>query len=244
MRQSSHNSESAAHQELKNLALTWAESQRLVIATTEVRLPRSNYRADVAAATLRCLSDRAWTAVFECKVSRADYLRDSAPESPTAETVGRLSTRLNALRQMIGAHRPDLRRGEELFPEYEAYDLRGLRHTTHDKLTTALRIAQRKLQDGTKFAKLGRWRAASLLYVVAEPDLLLPHEIPDGWGLLVRKESALELVVKPCLNPTSPAERVALLERIAAVATRPGRGESNQIMIPVKYRGRGRPVSL
>jgi len=224
VRQLSHSSESAAHRELKHLSLAWAQSQRLVIAATEVRLPRSNYRADVAAATLRCLSDRAWTAVFECKATRADYLRDSAPESPTAEAVGHLSTRLSALRQLIGAHRPDLRRGEELFPEYEAYDLRGLRHATHDKLTSALRIAQRKLQDGTKFAKLGRWRAASLLYVVAEPELLFQHEIPDGWGLLVRKDAALELVVKPCLNPTSAAERVAFLERIAAVATRPGQG--------------------
>ena len=96
-----------------------------------------------------------------------DYLRYGAPELPTAETLGRMSTRLSALLQLIGVHRPDLRRGEELFPEYDGYDLRDLRHATHDKLTAALRIAQRKLEDGTKFAKLCRWRAASLLYVVA-----------------------------------------------------------------------------
>jgi hypothetical protein len=213
-------SESETHLELKRLAIKWAAEHRLTLGASEVRLPRSHYRADVAATTLHCLSDRAWTAVFECKASRADYLRDSAPESPTAETVGRLSTRLSALRELIGVHRPDLRRGEELFPEYDGYDLRDLRHATHDKLTTALRIAQRKLQDGTKFAKLRRWRTASLLYVVAEPDLLARHEIPDGWGLLVRRKVALELLVKPCLNPTTPEERVALLERIAAVSTR------------------------
>lgn len=212
-------SESAAHRELKRLALAWALDHRLVLAATEVRLPRSDYRADVAAATPRALSDRARTAVFECKVSRADFRRDSAPEAGAAEAIARLGERLANLRALIGNHRPDLRRGEELFPEFDVLDLRGLRHRTHDKLSAELATARRKLQEGTKFAKLGRWRAASLLYVVAEEGLLAPFELPDGWGLLVRRGPALELAARPCLHDTTPAERVALVERIAAVAT-------------------------
>jgi hypothetical protein len=77
---------------------------------------------------------------------------------------------------------------------------------------------QRKLHEGTKFARLARWRAASLLYLVTEEGLVAPHELPDGWGLLVRRGPALELAMKPCLRDTTPAERVALVERIAAVA--------------------------
>ena len=211
-------SETLAHRELKRLALGWAAARRLVLAATEVRLPRSPYRADVAAATPRALSVNAYTAVFECKVSRADFLRDSAPEAGAAETIARLSERLATLRELIGAHRPDLRRGEALFPEFEAFDLRGLRHDTHDRLEGELRLAQRKLHECTKFAKLGRWRAASLLYLVCEGGLVEPHELPDGWGLLVRRGESLEVVVKPCLRETTPAERVALVERIAAVA--------------------------
>ena len=114
-------------------------------------------------------------------------------------------------------HRPDLRRGEELFAEFDAYDLRGLRHDTYERLSAELRAAQTKLLEGTKFAKLARWRAASLLYVVAENGILQPHEVPDGWGLLVRRGEELEPVLRPCLNPTTPEERVALVERIAAV---------------------------
>jgi hypothetical protein len=211
-------SETVAHRELKQLALEWALAHRLVLAATEVRLPRSNYRADVVAATARVLSAKATTAVFECKASRADFLRDSAPEAGAAENIARLSKRLAALRVLIGSHRPDLRRGEELFPEFDAFDLRGLRHQTHARLEAALRTAQRKLHEGTKFAKLGRWRAASLLYIVAEEGLFAPFELPDGWGLLVRRGLKLELAVKPCLRATTAAERVALVERIAAVA--------------------------
>ena len=211
-------SETPAHRELKRLALEWARARRLMLAATEVRLPRSNYRADVAAATPRVLSSNALTAVFECKVSRADFLRDNALEAGAGEKIGRLSARLLALRSLIAGHRPDLRRGEELFPEFDAFDLRGLRHQTHNRLEAELRQAQRKQQECTKFAKLGRWRAASLLYIVAEEGLFAPHELPEGWGLLVRRGATLELAAKPCLRETTVAERVALLERIASVA--------------------------
>jgi hypothetical protein len=209
-------SESAAHLELKRLALAWARARRLVLAATEVRLPRSNYRADVAPPTPRSLAANALTAVFECKASRADLLRDNAREAGAAGNIARLTERLAALRALIGGHRPDLRRGEELFPEFDAVDLRGLRHATHDQLTAELRVAQRKLYECTKFAKLGRWRAASLLYLVVEDGLCAPAELPDGWGLLVRRGTELELAAKPCLNETTAEERVALVERIAA----------------------------
>ncbi|HWA28297.1 MAG TPA: hypothetical protein VG734_21795 [Lacunisphaera sp.] len=210
--------ESAAHRELKRLALEWARAHRLMLAASEVRLPRSGYRADVVAATPRALAANAFTAVFECKASRADFLRDSARESGAAETLVRMSERLMSLRALIGGHRPDLRRGEELFPEFDALDLRGLRHATHDRLAREYSSRQRKLHDGTKFARLARWRAASLLYLVAEEGLFAAHELPDGWGLLVRRGSALELAIRPCLRDTTPGERVALIERIAAVA--------------------------
>ena len=211
-------SEGAAHRELKRLTLEWARAHRLVLAATEVRLPRSGYRADVAAATTRVLSANARTAVFECKASRTDFLRDSAREAGAKEALIRMSERLMALRALIGGHRPDLRRGEELFPEFDAVDLRGLKHRTHARLEREFTRSQRRLQEGTKFAKLARWRAASLLYLVAEEGLFAPHELPDGWGLLVRRGAALEIVVKPCLRDTTAAERVALVERIAAVA--------------------------
>ena len=48
----------------------------------------------------------------------------------------------------------------------------------------------------------------------------VPHEVPDGWGLLVRRGRELELAVRPVLHDTTPAERVALIERIAAVAAK------------------------
>ena len=65
--------EGRAHRELKQLAVAWARANRLTLTGTEVRLPRSAYRADVAAATSRQLGPNAVTAVFECKASRARF---------------------------------------------------------------------------------------------------------------------------------------------------------------------------
>jgi hypothetical protein len=209
-------SESAAHKALKGLAAEWAVARRLSLYAAEVRLPRSGYRADLAACTPRTTSAGAYTAVFECKASRADFLRDAAPEAETATELAELTLRLAELRALIAEHRPDLRRGEDLFPAFDCWDLRGLRHATHDRLARQLRVAQRKLHEGTKFSKMARWRSASLLYAVCEPGVLEAWELPEGWGWLERAGDALVLRARPCLHATTAAERVALLERIAA----------------------------
>jgi hypothetical protein len=211
--------ESLAHRELKRLAVTWALAHRLVLCGMEVRLPRCGYRADVAAAMPRVTLPAACTAVFECKASRTDFRRDAACENETAAEVAALRARVVALREAIGEHRPDLRRGEELFAMFEAVDLRGVRHDMHARLTRELRARERQLLEGTKFSKLARWRSATLLYLVVEPDVVAPAEVPDGWGLLERMGGELVLRIKPCLHETTTEERVALVERIAASAS-------------------------
>jgi hypothetical protein len=211
--------ESAAHRELKRLAVNWALEHRLALCGTEVRLPRSGYRADVAAAMPRVTLPSACTAVFECKASREDFRRDAAVETATATQVITLRVRLAALREAIGEHRPDLRCGEELFAMFEAVDLRGLRHDTHRRLMRELQAAETRLFEGTKFCRLTRWRSASLFYLVVEPGLVAPAELPDGWGLLERVGENLCLRNKPCLHETTAEERIAFVERIAAAAS-------------------------
>lgn len=215
--------ETALHRELKRLSVEWALAHRLSLCCTEVSLPRCSYRADVAASTPRITSPHAVTAVFECKASRSDFLRDGADERTIATEIVELTERLEALRRSIAHHCPDLRRGEELFPEFEEVDLRGVRHDTHRRLTAALRIAQAKHLEGTKFSRLARWRCASLFYLVAEPDLIARHEVPDGWGLLVREGESLVLKQLPLRHETTPEQRIAFLERLTAAASRDAR---------------------
>ena len=213
-------SETPAHRRLKLLSLAWGRAHQFPLGATEVRIPRSGYRADVVAASAHPAGDRGRVAVFECKQAREDLLRDCADEPALQERTRRLGMRLAELRTLIGGHRPDLRRGETLFPEFDDFDFQGLRHETLHAIESELEVAQRKLFGSVKFARLHRYAPADYLYLVTEPGVLAEHEVPVGWGWLRRSGDDLELMLPPVRHATAAAERLVWLERIAAVGSR------------------------
>lgn len=210
-------SETARHLALKALALEWARDHGLPISATEVRLPRSHFRVDVAACARR---GSLRTAVFECKQSRGDLLKDSAGLAAVARCVEATAARLRELEGMIGVHRPDCRRGEFLFPEFDSILPGQIEHETHRRLTLQLAQAQRRLTRGTKFAHMARYRCADALYLVVEDDIFAPAEIPAGWGLLIRNGRSLTVARPPVWLDAVADQRAALLESIALAATR------------------------
>jgi hypothetical protein len=210
-------SETEKHRQLKRLALAWAQANGFGIAATEVHVPKSGYRADVAACA-RGAAGR--TAIFECKQARADLLKDARGEAEARRRVAELAERRAKLEALISGHRPDLRRGESLFPEFDAWYFSGLEHATHRRVLAELTTWQQRLLRGTKFAKLFRWRAADFLYLVSEEGIFAEAEVPAGWGLLVRRGEALELARAPVWTEPTAEARPALLECIAVAATR------------------------
>lgn len=220
--------ETVEHRRLKALALAWARAHGWAIAATEVRVPKSGFRADVAAyAPRRGTHARGddplagtRTAVFECKQARADLLKDSHAEAATRGRLAALQERRAKLEELLAVHRPDLRKGESLFPEFDAWDFSGLEHRTYREVLAELATAQARVLHGTKFSKMFRYRCADALYLVAEDGIFAPAEIPAGWGLLVRRDEGLELARPPVALESSAAQRLALLENIAQAATR------------------------
>ena len=237
------------HLRLKSLALTWARANGFAIAACEVRVPKSGYRADVAAcsavfAGLRREEGGAGrfrqgdaggvrrTAVFECKQARPDLLKDAHAEAATREKLAELIARRAKLEELLAMHRPDLRRGEALFAEFDAWDFSGLEHATYRGVLEEIDTVQRRVRGGTKFSKMLRYRCADFLYLVVEENIYAEAEIPAGWGLLVRRVAEageeLQLVRAPVALGAGEEQRLALLEAIAVVATgdggnRPGR---------------------
>lgn len=214
--------ESLAHRELKRRAMAWALGRRLPLLGCEVRVPHSPYRADLAATSRRPAGEAGLVALFECKQARSDFLRDEADEPEVRKEAEELTLRATALRALIAGHRPDLRRGEYLFPEFDEYDLRGLRHETLEKVERELAVRQNKILRSLKFARLHRYHAADHLYLVTFQGLIEPHEVPDGWGWL---ESTIDrdglcLRCPPVRHPTTPAVRLAWLESIALAGAR------------------------
>lgn len=180
-------------------------------------MPKSGYRAD-AAAMGRGMAGR--TALFECKQARADLLKDSHDDGATQRQLGAALKRRAKLEALLGEHRPDLRRGESLFAEFDAWDFGELEHKGYQALLSEIATLQGRLGAGTKFSKMLRYQAADFLYLVVEDDIYADAEIPAGWGLLVRKDETLALRRKPAALDAGEAQRRALLEAIALRATR------------------------
>jgi len=227
-----------AHQELQRLSITWAREQGFLAVANEVRVPRSNYRADVAGYMDRRRAARygfvagddalGVTAIWECKASRADFLKDARAAEPTRERLRELEQRRATLERLLKVHYPSLRRGETLFAEFDAWDWNPLveggadvgQHATYASVIREMTLLQRRLLEKTKFERMLRYQCANLSYLVALPDVLDPIEVPVGWGLLVRQGDALQLERKPVWQPVAAENRLKLLERLAAAGLR------------------------
>lgn len=209
--------ETQAHAELKRLTLAWARENGLVLSAGEVRVPKSGYRADVAACSR---GPERRTAVFECKQARADLLKDAHVEEATRRRLIELSARRRSLEEMFTTHCPDLRRGDGLWPEFDTWDFARLEHHTYRAVLAELETVQRRVIRGTKFSRMFRWRCADLLYLVVEEGIFADAEVPAGWGLLVRVGTELRLRRSPVALDSAESQKFALLESIALAATR------------------------
>ncbi|MEO6246034.1 MAG: hypothetical protein ABIQ12_11440, partial [Opitutaceae bacterium] len=131
-----------------------------------------------------------------------------------------LLARRKNLEELLAVHRPDLRRGEALWAEFDSWDFSGLEHATYRGVLEEIETVQRRVRGGTKFSKMFRYQCADFLYIVAEENIFAEAEIPAGWGLLVRGGDALQLARPPVALGASAEQRVHLLESIALAATR------------------------
>jgi hypothetical protein len=209
--------ESTAHVQLKRLALAWAQANGLPLCATEVRVPKSGFRADVAASSR---GPAPKTAIFECKQARSDLLKDAHAEAATRELLTTLTERRRTMESLFQTHRPDLRRCEALWPEYDTWDFGQLEHSGYQRLLVELDRVQRRVVRGTKFSKLFRYRAADFLYLVVEDGIFAEAEVPAGWGLLCRRGDELELRRRPADLSASDLQRSSLVEQIALAGTR------------------------
>jgi hypothetical protein len=224
--------ETLSHAGLKTLALAWAVEQGLTLAAPEVSFPHRRFRVDVAACCpVRKTPSRApaetisavlkAAAVFECKQVRSDLIRDNQRHRLIAERLKTLHARRAGLESLLHLHLPHLANGESLFPEFDSYRLRETRHDGYRQVVRRLATAQRAIVHGTKFDRFSSYGLANLHYLVVEEEVAEPHELPAGWGLLVRRGAELELMAKPAWQNIHVEHQLIFLQRIAARKTWP-----------------------
>jgi hypothetical protein len=219
--------ETPRHLSLKALAAQWAVGQGLLFVAPEVSFPHRRFRVDVAAcAPTRKVPSRKPVShlsavlkaavIFECKQGRGDLIRDNKRRTLLGERLKTLEARRKRLEALLHVHLPHLANGETLFPEFDSYRLRDHNHTGYKKLVREIRIAKRGVLDGTKFDRLLSYKVANLHYLVAEEKLIETHEVPTGWGLLLRRGDRLELLVEPQWQTIGVEEQVIFLQRMTA----------------------------
>ncbi len=180
--------ESREHHELKRAAVQWAREKGYRALGTEVRVPNSPFRADVAG----CRMERpepgrfeiASTAVFECKQARSDFLSDSFRENGGAERLRLLHRRREKLERLVGSHYPQIRSGDSLFPEFDRCDPCAIGHRGYRRISAEIAALQRGLHRRTKFDRMVRYRCVDLCYLVIRRGLIEEREVPDGWGVV------------------------------------------------------------
>ena len=219
-------SESATHLKLKRLALIWAQANRYPIVGAEVSLPNLRFRLDVGAyrpasrretraaplgkgRRLASVAAVGVTAIFEAKASRADFIRDGRSAARLLGRMKALNERRATLERLLQIHYPSLRNGDALWPEYQTFNLEGADHAPYRKVIQELRTLTGQLHGQTKLEQLLKWEAANLHYLVAEPGIIEPPEVPLGWGLLVRDGERLDLRVCPEWREVREKRRVS-----------------------------------
>jgi len=225
--------ETAAHRELKRLALRWAQVNGFRVAAVEVSLPNHRVRMDVAAyrpdrfRVAACAGKRlVWkprigvTAIFECKASETDFKRDARSMIATLERLKQLHEKREKAEEELKIHYPSIRNGDSLFQEYETLNFERPGYERYEKIIHELRQLSTRLHGNTKFDRLTKYGAANLFYVVAESGVVARHGLPCGWGLLERAGGDLTLKVKPLWHEVGEEHRLAFFHRISLAATR------------------------
>jgi hypothetical protein len=213
-------SESWQHLHLKRLAVRWAHTNGFGCVGLEVRAPRSRFRVDVAAYRLGRLSENGEPvlAIFECKQSRPDLSRDMAQIDSLQRELRELQQRRTNLEKLLLTHFPSLHWGEDLFPEWDTFAGELINHQGYQRLLARIGRIQHRIQHGTKFAWVTRYRLANLHYMVTPEKLMTGDEIPPGWGLLESKGGS-ELSLRRPAQLMRILNSASWLERIGQSAT-------------------------
>jgi hypothetical protein len=209
--------ETDAHAWLKRLSLLWAQAQGYTACAVEVSLPRSRYRADLAAYRP---GPNPVTAIFECKQARADLRRNNCCTAETRQRMEDLSRRRRILETNLRVHYPALTIADSLFAEFHSHDFEAIGHRGYLRVIRELRSLHRRVTGCAKFETLVRYRCANLFFLVLPNDLYHEADVPSGWGALVEKEDGLALIRKPLWHETSRGYGIDLLVRIARAGTR------------------------
>ncbi len=213
--------ETKHHLQLKRAAVSWALQNGYDIAAEEIRVPKSNFRADAVACKMARPDPESFeierTAIFECKQSRADFLNDAAGEDSSRDRLVELHQRRAKLEQLLGLHYPNLRNGDSLFPEYQQISTTDFSHAGYQSVMREISTLERAVFHRTKLDRMIRYRSADLCYLVVMQNVVEENEVPTSWGILQwnAETEDLEVIRPPNWLDAGEKQRLETLYQLA-----------------------------
>jgi hypothetical protein len=123
-------------------------------------------------------------AVFECKQSWNDLLRDNRRRDELRDRLAQLQERRIKLEALLAVHHPSLRTSDSLFPEWASFDFLALEHQGYRQTIRKIGQVQRQLLQNIKFDVVSHYQLGNLHYLVTPAAMIDPSEVPIGWGFL------------------------------------------------------------
>ncbi|MEI6714898.1 MAG: hypothetical protein WCO60_14165 [Verrucomicrobiota bacterium] len=208
--------------------MRWAIGQGFDVAALDVAVSQVGARIDVAACKIepprRVKGSTVLRAgpvmVFECKIDRADFLRDAKSEDLLREQLMGLQKKRSEWEESLRREFPTLREGETLFPEFDVYRFQEVGGPQYQEWVREIEDITRQLYSKGKLSRILRWKGANLHYVVAEFGVVNVDELPAGWGLLEFDGIELLLRAKAVWQDASEVNRWWVTGKIAVAATR------------------------
>ncbi len=161
------------------------------------------------------------TMIVECFVDRDQCWPDctrAAELVPQLEASKREKTRLE---QLIKKREPELRDGNVLFEEYAEWRYEDSENRDYHKVQREIIKLERALLRGTAFEQICSAEVADQLLLAVPAGTVDAREMADGWGLLwVHDDLSVTLEKQPEMRDCIPANRLHLVQNIAAAASR------------------------
>jgi len=193
-----------------------------------VRVRQQRYILGAAAAYIapkgkKRLSSVKTTVAVDVFTTRRDYLPASADYLAMLEKLRAMEGEKLKMELAIRRDEPELKISCDLFSddEFANYDYRASRKHPYAKLLREIEKTRHLLHKGSRMENIRRAAVADFLYLAVPENLVEPHELAPGWGLIyVTGDLKCKVVVEapPQTELVSDASRNHLALNIARAA--------------------------
>lgn len=189
---------------------------------TKVPTRFSQYQADVAAfwssAKGRHLHPYQ-TAIIETRRDRKHCWPDTSRHEDLLPQLKEMKNQKQLLEAEIRAKEPELRDSDLLFDDIESWNYAASKNRDYHKCRRKIEHLEKALYKGSRFERIRSAKVADFLYLAVPTDLVHPHELADGWGLLYVDTSLEVTVVKEAEKWDCPeTNKLHLVQNISAAA--------------------------